>query len=201
MSAALAPRLTGRNVTLEQAVAAHDAALAALVDEDRSAYPWTLMPAGEAGFAAQRSALSETGRLLYTVLVGGHPVGQTAFYDLEFFAGRAEPDVCEIGHTWYAPAFRRTFVNSECKRLMLGHAFDTWHCGRVALRTDARNTASRHAMERLGLTFEGVRRRHVPASTGGLRDTAYYSLLAEEWPAVRERLDRFVDAAPRPTVS
>ncbi len=71
---------------------------------------------------------------------------------------------------------------------MLTHAFETWKTIRVTLKTDARNLRSRTAIQRLGAVFEGIRRAHVPASDGGIRDTAYFSILAEEWPAVRANL-------------
>jgi N-acetyltransferase len=131
-------------------------------------------------------------------------VGTSRFLDLEVFSwpppwppGVASgsspsdmtlPTVAEIGSTWYAPSVQRTGVNTECKLLMLTHAFEVWHTLRVTLKTDARNQRSRSAIQRLGAVFEGVRRAHVPASDGGIRDTAYYSILAEEWPAVRENL-------------
>nr|WP_218061034.1 GNAT family protein [Bacillus sp. FJAT-26390] len=77
---------------------------------------------------------------------------------------------------------------------MLTHAFESWNAIRVTLKTDARNMRSRSAIQRLGAAFEGVRRAHAPASEGGIRDTAYYSILANEWPEVRtnllERLER-----------
>lgn len=100
------------------------------------------------------------------------------------------PQVAEIGSTWYAAAYQRTGVNTECKLLMLRHAFETWRATRVTLKTDARNKASRAAIERLGARFEGVRRAHGPAQDGIVRDTACFSVIAAEWPAVRDRLQR-----------
>jgi RimJ/RimL family protein N-acetyltransferase len=96
--------------------------------------------------------------------------------------------VAGIGSTWLAASAQRTAVNTEAKLLMLTHAFDVWGVHRVTLKTDARNARSRSSIQRLGAVFEGVRRVHVPAADGTLRDTAYYSIVAAEWPAVRDGL-------------
>jgi RimJ/RimL family protein N-acetyltransferase len=96
--------------------------------------------------------------------------------------------VAEIGGTWLAPRVQRTPVNTEAKLLMLAHAFEVWRVRRVSLKTDARNERSRRAIERLGARFDGVLRAHMPAADGGLRDSAFYSILDAEWPAVRETL-------------
>ncbi|WP_454050478.1 GNAT family N-acetyltransferase [Cellulomonas sp. Marseille-Q8402] len=94
----------------------------------------------------------------------------------------------EIGHTYFAPRWWGTDNNPACKLLMLTHAFDTWGCARVALRADARNTRSVGAITRLGAVPEGVLRGHRRAPDGSLGDTAYFSVVAEEWPAVRDGL-------------
>ena len=96
----------------------------------------------------------------------------------------------EIGSTWYAASAQRTGINSEAKLLQLTHAFEVWQVLRVTFKTDARNTVSRRAIERLGAQFEGVRRSHCPARDGTVRDSAYYSITASEWPAVRSRIGR-----------
>jgi RimJ/RimL family protein N-acetyltransferase len=88
----------------------------------------------------------------------------------------------EIGWTWLAADVQRTGVNTAMKRLMLEYAFDVWQVHRVTLKTDARNTRSRRAIERLGARAEGVRRAHHPAADGTIRDSAYYSILRDEWP-------------------
>lgn len=98
----------------------------------------------------------------------------------------------EIGWTWITPAFQRTRVNTESKYLMLRHAFETWKCVRVELKTDALNDRSRNAMLRIGAKFEGILRQHMVTSTGRLRDSAYYSIVDSEWPDVRERLLTFL---------
>ena len=94
----------------------------------------------------------------------------------------------EIGWTWVGRAFQRTHVNTEAKYLMLRHAFETWDCIRVELKTNVLNQRSRNAMLRIGAVEEGILRSHVINDNGTVRDTVYYSILASEWPAVRERL-------------
>ncbi len=119
-----------------------------------------------------------------TVLrVDGTVVGSTRFGNLSLENGRVE-----IGWTWVAPAWQRTFVNSEAKLLMLRHAFDVLGCSRVELKTDALNARSRVAILRLGAVEEGTLRRHTRTASGRLRDTVYFSILDDEWPRVRERL-------------
>ena len=106
--------------------------------------------------------------------------------------GGAIPDVAEIGSTWLAASVQRSGVNTEAKRLLLTHAFETWELLRVTLKTDARNIRSRRAIERIGARFEGVRRAHLLATDGSVRDSAYYSIVRAEWPEVRDRLATLV---------
>jgi RimJ/RimL family protein N-acetyltransferase len=94
----------------------------------------------------------------------------------------------EIGVTAYGAPWRRTPMNTECKLLMLQHAFDTLGCERVQLKCDARNERSRAAILRIGATFEGILRKHRVLEDGFVRDTAMYSIIREEWPAIRDRL-------------
>jgi RimJ/RimL family protein N-acetyltransferase len=94
----------------------------------------------------------------------------------------------EIGWTWIGAAWQRTFVNSEAKLLMLGHAFEVLDCNRVELKTDALNLKSRRAMLGIGCTEEGTLRHHVLNPSGRLRDTVYYSILRDEWPATKQIL-------------
>lgn len=111
-------------------------------------------------------------------------VGSTRFGNIDPGNRRVE-----IGWTWIAPPFQRTYVNSEAKYLMLRHAFDVWDCVRVELKTDLLNEKSRTAMLRLGAVEEGVLRRHILTYSGRFRDTIYYSILDHEWPAARARLE------------
>jgi RimJ/RimL family protein N-acetyltransferase len=111
-------------------------------------------------------------------------VGSTRFGDIAPEHGRVE-----IGWTWIAPSRQRTAVNTEAKLLQLTYAFETLGAGRVALKTDARNSRSQRAIERLGAVREGVLRRHIRLPDGYMRDTVYYSILGDEWPAVKARLE------------
>ena len=96
----------------------------------------------------------------------------------------------EIGWTFLDPSTWRSAVNSECKRLLLGYAFDHLECLRVEFKTDSLNTRSRTAIARLGATEEGTLRQHIVCADGRLRHSVYFSILADEWPDVRDRLDR-----------
>ena len=128
----------------------------------------------------------------------GRVVGSTRFLNIEYWTwpadnahqrGAERPDVVEIGATWLAAAAQRTPINTEAKLLMLTHAFDRWRVHRVSLMTDARNERSRAAILRLGARFDGVLRAARPASDGAIRDTAAFSILEAEWPAVRAKLE------------
>lgn len=123
-------------------------------------------------------------------LSDGGLVGSSSFFHVD-----APNRRLEIGCTWYAGSARRTGVNTETKLLMLGHAFDTLGCLAVELRTHFFNTTSRAAIERLGAKLDGVLRSHQLLPDGSRRDTAVYSILDIEWPAVRAnlrfRLSRF----------
>jgi RimJ/RimL family protein N-acetyltransferase len=107
-----------------------------------------------------------------------------------FMAVRRPDRVVEIGWTWFNPSVWRTGVNLETKLLMLGYAFDNLACVRVELKTDARNERSRNAIAALPAQFEGVFRKHMIVPDVGQRDSAYYSVIDEEWPQVRAKLLR-----------
>ena len=119
----------------------------------------------------------------------GTIAGCTRFGNIEPRHRRAE-----IGWTWVGRAFQRTHVNTEAKYLMLRHAFETWDCIRVELKTNVLNRRSRNAMLRIGAVEEGILRSHAISDRGAVRDTVYYSILATEWPAVRERLLTMMEA-------
>jgi RimJ/RimL family protein N-acetyltransferase len=99
----------------------------------------------------------------------------------------------EIGGTWYGLEFQRTPVNTECKYLLLRHAFETLGCIRVQLKTDLRNERSQKAIERLGAVREGVLRNHMILPDGRYRDSVFYSILDREWPAVKKRLEEMLE--------
>ncbi len=99
----------------------------------------------------------------------------------------------EIGGTWYGPEFQRTVVNTECKYLLLRHAFEMLGCIRVQLKTDLRNERSQKAIERLGAVKEGVLRNHMILPDGRYRHSVFYSILDTEWPQVKERLEEMLE--------
>ena len=110
--------------------------------------------------------------------------GSTRFMNIDRSNRRVE-----IGSTWLAPRFQRTAINTEAKYLMLRHAFETWNCIRVELKTDALNQKSRNAIARIGAKEEGTLRQHLITWTGRVRDTVYFSILQEEWPSVKAMLE------------
>ena len=114
----------------------------------------------------------------------GRAIGSTRFGDIAPEHGRVE-----IGWTWIAPSHQHSATNTEAKLLQLGYAFDELDATRVALKTDGRNLRSQAAIERLGAQREGTLRRHIRLPDGFIRDTVYFSILAEEWPAVKARLE------------
>jgi len=121
-------------------------------------------------------------------------IGSTRFMNID----RANRRV-EIGSTWIAPAWQRTAANTEAKYLMLRHAFEVWKCLRVELKTDALNQRSRNAILRIGAKEEGTLRKHLITWTGRVRDTVYFSLLDEEWPAAKSGLEQKLRSATSAT--
>ncbi|MEO7700047.1 MAG: GNAT family protein, partial [Opitutus sp.] len=121
----------------------------------------------------------------------GRVIGSSRFGNID-----APNRKVEIGWTWITPAFQRTHVNSEAKLLMMTHAFEVWNCVRVELKTDVLNMKSRNAMLRIGATEEGVLRKNQLTQGGRYRDSIYFSVLDTEWPAVKERLERFIERRP-----
>ena len=115
----------------------------------------------------------------------GRPIGASRYLNIVLEHRRVE-----IGWTWVAPAWQRTGVNREAKLLMLAHAFDTLGCRRVEFKTDSLNEPSRTALLGIGAQFEGIFRNHMVMPDGRMRHSAYYSVIDEEWPAVRAGLER-----------
>ena len=101
----------------------------------------------------------------------------------------------EIGSTWYGVDYQRTFVNTECKYLLLKHAFEDLGARRVFLKTDTNNARSRRAIERIGGVQEGIFRNHRINRDGSNRDSIYFSIIEEEWPDVRKRLEEMLERA------
>ncbi len=131
------------------------------------------------------TALATPGRYAFAVLddATDRVVGSTSFYDVDLTAGRLE-----VGHTWYDPAVWGTSVNPACKLLLMTHAFGTWGVARVAYRVDERNHRSIAAVTKLGAVPEGRLRDHRLRPDGSRGASLYFSVLADEWPAVRDRL-------------
>ena len=192
--------LAGTHVILERLRPDHVAAIAEAGRGDRSTFGWTGVPGDEAEAEAYvGTLLADAGRGMAAPFVqrrtaDGSIVGCTRFMSPLWPLGRRDPDEVEIGGTWLVADAQRSAVNSEAKLLLLTHAFDVWAVQRVAICTDDRNDRSRRAIERLGATFEGILRRHRPSTAAGeaghLRNTAVYSIIADEWPALRDRLRR-----------
>ena len=122
----------------------------------------------------------------------GKPVGSTGLLDIT-----PEHKALEIGWTWLSPTVWRTRINTECKYLLLKHCFEDLGAIRVFFKTDARNERSQKALERIGAVREGVLRQHRILPDGYLRDSVYYSILDKEWPAVKDRLESYLNTAPR----
>lgn len=120
-------------------------------------------------------------------------VGSTRCYDI-----RPADRAVEIGNSWLGRPWWRTAINSECKYRLLRYLFDEVGCQRVALRTDALNLRSQRAIERLGAVREGVLREHLIVQGGRVRDTVYYSLLDDEWPSIRRRMEERLYGPPTP---
>lgn len=142
--------------------------------------------------AIVRAALEEQrlrARLPFAVVHSGAAVGSTSYLDL-----LPEHRQLEIGWTWYAKSVQRSAVNTACKALLLGHAFETLNAHRVTFKTDSMNAASNAAILRIGGTYEGTLRAHRIRPDGGRRDSNYYSILLEEWDEVRQRLDQMLRA-------
>lgn len=122
--------------------------------------------------------------LPFTVFdASGNIVGMTTYMNIDAANRRVE-----IGSTWYAKRVQRTALNTECKLVLLGHAFEKLDCIAVEFRTHFFNRASRRGIERLGAKLDGVLRSHQIGANGALRDTVVYSIIAGEWPAVKQHL-------------
>ena len=180
--------LRGSHATLEPLAADHAEALREATRDGELWKLWyTAIPAPE-GMATEiqrRLGLQASGSMLpFTVRdAAGQVVGMTTFMNIDAANQRVE-----IGSTWTAANAQRGPLNTECKLLLLAHAFDTLGCIAVEFRTHFFNQQSRRAIERLGAKLDGVLRNHQRASNGTLRDTAVYSIVAGEWPTVRAHL-------------
>lgn len=183
-----APVLEGRLVRLEPLTPGHADGLWEASRDPRT-WEWLSIvqpptrEAFDAYLSAALAALEGGTEIPLATVCCERVVGSTRFLAL-----RPEHGSVEIGWTWLHPSAWRTGANVEAKLLMLRHAFEAWGCRRVELKTDALNERSRGAMERMGATFEGIHRKHMLVRDGENRDSAWYSVTDDDWPAVRDGL-------------
>lgn len=189
--------LVGKFVRLEPLAEAHIPGLAKIGLDPRI---WRYMRYGRVETEAQlvswvRELLELQARgtdLPFTVVhqTTGDPIGCTRYLDID----RVNRAV-EIGGTWYGVEYQGSLVNSECKYLLLRHAFEELGCIRVWFKTDLRNKRSQRALEGLGAVKEGVLRHHMLLPDGFIRDSVVYSILPEEWPAIKLRFESKLNAS------
>ena len=180
--------LAGTYASLVPLSPTHEAALVEAVRDGELWRLWyTTVPSPDdmAREIERRLSLHATGAMQpFTVLdAAGMPVGMTTYMNIDAVYRRVE-----IGSTWYAARVQRTPLNTECKLMLLTHAFETLQCIAVELRTHVMNTQSRRAIERIGAKLDGILRQHMRMPNGTLRDTCVYSILDNEWPTVRAHL-------------
>ncbi len=203
MSSYPIPTLKGNLVRLEPLTLEHVDGLLEAANEDRSSYGMTSVPDdrdGTEGFISDMLRMWEAGEVIPFAQIdveSNRPVGVTRLMTIRSLRHFATPYAVEIGGTWLAKSAQRSGINTEAKLLLLDYAFETWHVGRVDLKTDARNDRSRNAILRIGASFEGVLRHWQPSlvegEEGTLRDSAMFSIVDEQWPSVRERLCSLLD--------
>jgi RimJ/RimL family protein N-acetyltransferase len=181
--------LCGSHVTLEPlSHARHDELVEAVRDGELWKLWYTFIPPAEQIRADIDKRLMQQGQgrmVPFAVIeaASGQAVGMTAYINID-----ADHRRVEIGSTWYRQRVQRTALNTECKLLLLTHAFETLHCIAVEFRTHFFNQQSRKAIERLGARLDGILRNHRLSTDGTLRDTCVYSIIASEWPTVRSHL-------------
>jgi RimJ/RimL family protein N-acetyltransferase len=178
--------LAGAHATLRPlSLDHHDALCAAARDGELWKLWYTSVPSPEGMRAEIERRLALPTMCPFTVFdAAGRVVGMTTYMHTDAVNRRVE-----IGSTWTAASAQRTPLNTQCKRLLLAHAFEALGCIAVEFRTHRLNTQSRRAIERLGAQLDGILRAHSIAGDGTVRDTAVYSITAPEWPAVRSNLD------------
>jgi RimJ/RimL family protein N-acetyltransferase len=185
-------QLLGKHVQLVPlSMAYHDALIEAVKDGELWRHWYTFIPTPEkmADEISRRLNLHQQGSMLpFAVLQDGKAVGMTTYMNID-----APNKRVEIGSTWYRANVQRSSLNTECKRLLLAHAFEQLNCIAVEFRTHFFNQQSRNAIERLGAKLDGILRNHAinthPDAVGALRDTCVYSILNTEWPSVKAHLD------------
>ena len=199
--------LQGKRVRLEPLEHRHIDGLAAASGDDATLYQWSPVPRGKsetATYVETALAWRDAGSAMPFAIVrlaDNVVIGSTRFWNLERWSwppghpshGRDLPDACEIGYTWLTRSALRTAANTEAKLLMLTHAFEAWKVLRVCFHTDVRNQRSRAALERIGGQFEGILRAHRMAADYIPRDSVRYSIVAAEWPVVKNRLTQLLE--------
>ena len=182
--------LEGPHARLQPLAAAHAADLQEAVRDGELWKLWyTVIPAPDRMSAEieRRLELQARGSMLPFAVIeprSGRAVGMTTYMNIDAAQRRVE-----IGSTWYRAGVQRTALNTQCKRLLLGHAFEQLECIAVEFRTHVLNSQSRRGIERLGARLDGILRHHMRMPNGSLRDTCVYSITAPEWPTVRAHLD------------
>jgi RimJ/RimL family protein N-acetyltransferase len=187
-----AVELRGQHVSLLPLNMSHEGDLVEAVKDGELWRHWyTLIPSPEkmGEEIKRRLKLQDQGSMLpFAVMASGKAVGMTTYMNIDTPNKRLE-----IGSTWYRANVQRTPLNTECKRLLLTHAFEQLQCIAVEFRTHFFNQQSRRAIERLGAKLDGILRNHAinthPDAVGALRDTCVYSILNTEWPSVKAHLD------------
>lgn len=201
--------LQGKYVRLEPLEHRHIDGLVAAAAADPSLYQWSPIPQGKleaTSYVDTALAWRDAGTAAPFAIIrldDSVVIGSTRFWNLERWSwppghpsyGRSAPDACEIGYTWLTRSAIRTRANTEAKLLMLTHAFEAWQVLRVCFHTDSRNQRSRAALERIGGQFEGILRAHRMAADYIPRDSVRYSIVAAEWPTVKQRLLHLMDRA------
>jgi RimJ/RimL family protein N-acetyltransferase len=186
--------LTGQHVRLEPMTEAHIPALAEIGVGQAF---WDFMVYGRmenqedmGGWVREILGRAEKGTDLPFVavhLASGRVAGATRYLNI-----MPNDKGLEVGGTWYGTEFQRTAVNTECKYLLLRHAFETLGCIRVQLKTDLRNERSQKAIERIGAVKEGILRNHMILPDGRIRHSVFYSILDTEWPGVKKKLEEML---------
>jgi RimJ/RimL family protein N-acetyltransferase len=185
----IAERLEGLIVALEPLEQRHAEGLRNAADDER---PWEFMVTRdvdewiEGTFDDMRKGV----RVPYVVLRAGEVIGSTSYLSMA-----PEHLRLEIGATWNTPAAWGTGANTDAKYLLLQHAFEVLGCRRVEFKTDARNARARAALAALPAEFEGIHRKHMLVRGGERRDSAWYAVIDDDWPAVKAALERRIDAA------
>ncbi len=184
-------RLIGSIVRLEPLSEAHVPGLADIGQDDLI---WKYLPYGNINTEAKmsehvkillaRAAQGTDLPFAVVLLESNKPIGCSRYLEI-----REDHQALEIGGTWYGRAYQRSGVNTECKYLLIKHAFETLGCIRVQFKTDARNQRSQEALERIGAVKEGTLRNQMIAADGHVRDSIYYSIIESEWPSIKANLE------------